>query len=90
MSGRWTTCGKCGEPISSSPSATKTRFTGQLAARGFEGVQRGEERRLGPFLIHGAAADEDFAEAGLVDDARLRTAARTTPTGSACFTSYMK
>src|SRR5579884_1356825 len=34
-------------------------------------MQGGEKRRLGTFLIDGAAADDDFSEAGSVDEASL-------------------
>ena len=61
----------CGEPISSSPSATSTRFTGIFLPRAADRVQRGEQRRLRPLLVDRAAADHHLADAGLVDDARL-------------------
>src|SRR5438445_6518909 len=40
---------------------------GELAAGTANGVKRGEERRFRTFLIYGAATDDNFAEAGLVD-----------------------
>ena len=42
-----------------------------LLARAADRVQRGEECRFRTFLIHRAAADDDFADAGLVDDFRF-------------------
>ena len=41
---------------------------GRLAARALDRVQGGEERRLRTLLVHGAAAHEDLAEAGLVHE----------------------
>src|SRR2546430_521527 len=40
----------------------------RLLARGADGVQRGEERRLGALLVHGAAPDQHLAEPGPVDE----------------------
>ena len=45
----------------------ENQIHGQLAAGGFEGVQRGEPGGFGSFLIDGSAADQNFSEAGLVD-----------------------
>src|SRR5439155_177675 len=42
-----------------------------LLAGAADGVQRGQERRFGTFLIDGAAADDDLAEVRLVDESRL-------------------
>ena len=42
-----------------------------LAAGAVDGVERGQERGLRPLLVHRAAADQDLAEAGLVDERRL-------------------
>src|SRR6267154_1323015 len=41
---------------------------GEFAACSANGVKGGEERSFGTFLIYGAAADDYFAEAGLVDE----------------------
>ena len=46
----------------------ENKIHGQLSASAADGVQRGEERRFRPFLVDGAAPDEDFADAGLVDE----------------------
>ena len=62
----------------------------QLPAGAVDGVERGEERGLRALLVHRAAADQHLAQAGLVDDRAPPAAARTTPPGSTCFTSYMK
>ena len=66
--GFFTISGKCGEPISSSPSQTSTRFTGSFTFRGFERAQRAEERSLGTFLVHRTASHADLAQTFLVDD----------------------
>ena len=42
---------------------------GQLDLGGLKGAQGAEESSLGTFLVHGAAAHADFAEAGLVNKA---------------------
>ena len=42
-----------------------------LLAGAADRVQRREERGLRSLLIDGAAADDDLAEIGLVDEARL-------------------
>src|ERR1700720_3965553 len=41
---------------------------GQFAAGAANGVKGGEESGFRTFLIYGAAADDNFAEAGLVDE----------------------
>src|SRR5712671_2350015 len=41
---------------------------GEFAACAANGVKGGEERSFGTFLVYGAAADDYFAEAGLVDE----------------------
>ena len=70
-SGRRTICGKCGEPISSSPSATSTRLTGSFARRrGWRAAPRGTPTS-GPFWLTAPRPIIDFAEAGLVDERRL-------------------
>ena len=45
----------------------KNKIYGHLLSRAAHGVQCGEERGLGAFLVDGATADNDFAEAGLID-----------------------
>src|SRR5438309_11455693 len=40
---------------------------GELAACALNGVKGGEERSFRTFLIYGAAANDNFSEAGLVD-----------------------
>ena len=57
---------KCGEPISSSPSATRTRLTGELHARPRE--RRGGAARnadSGPFWLTAPRPIDDLAEPGL-------------------------
>src|SRR5258708_26170694 len=41
---------------------------GELAACAANGMERREERSFGTFLVYGAAADDYFAETGLVDE----------------------
>ena len=41
-----------------------------LPARAVDGMESGQERGLRTFLVHRAAADQDLAEAGLVDERR--------------------
>src|SRR5437016_6061904 len=48
-SGRRTTCGKCGEPISSSPSATKTRLTGSFLPAPRMAWRAARNEASGPF-----------------------------------------
>src|SRR5258708_36998151 len=43
----------------------------ELAACAANGVERGEEGSFGTFLIYGAAADDYFAETGLVDESSV-------------------
>ena len=71
-SGRRTTCGKCGEPISSSPSATKTRFTGSFRPGAVDRMKGGQERGLRPLLVDRAAAHEHLAEPRLVHQRGLQ------------------
>src|SRR5205809_7921332 len=67
-SGRRTTCAKCGEPISSSPSATSTRFTGGFSPAPRMACSAARNAASGPFC---AAAHDDLAQPGLVDDGGL-------------------
>ncbi len=46
----------------------KDEIDGELAACAVNGVKCGEEGGFGAFLVYGAAADDYFAEAGLVDE----------------------
>ncbi len=46
----------------------ENEIDGELAAGPANGVKSGEERGFGTFLIYGAAADDNFAEAGLVHE----------------------
>src|ERR1700675_447029 len=46
----------------------KNKIYRELAVCGANGVKSGEEGGFGAFLVYGAAADQNFAEAGLVDD----------------------
>ena len=61
----------CGEPISSSPSATSTRFTGIFFPAPRIACSAASNAASGPFLIHRAPSDDHLADARLVDDARL-------------------
>src|SRR3546814_20391129 len=44
---------------------------GQLAPRGADRVERGEESRLGPLLVHRAAAHDRLPETGALDHLAL-------------------
>src|ERR1700675_3327139 len=44
------------------------KIHGKLAAGAANGVKGGEERGFRTFLIYGATTDDNFAEAGLVDE----------------------
>ena len=45
---------------------------GHFFARAANGVKRGEERGFRAFLIDGAAAHDDFAEAGFIEQSRFK------------------
>ena len=53
------------------PFRDQDQVDGQLLPRSPDGVQGGEERRFGSFLIHRATSDHDLAEPGLVDEGRV-------------------
>jgi len=46
-------------------------LTGSFFAGGFDCDESGEQRCFGAFLIYCAAADDDFAHGGLVDQSRF-------------------
>ena len=71
ISGGRTICGKCGEPISSSPSATKTRLTGSFRPAPLKAWSAARKAASGPFWFDGAAADDALAEPRLVHDRRV-------------------
>ena len=88
-SGRRTTCGKCGEPISSSPSATSTRLTGSFwpAPRIAWSVAR--NAASGPFWLTAPRPTTTLPKPGLSTSAASH-GGEDHSAGSACFTSYMK
>src|SRR5258708_40229380 len=49
----------------------KNEIDRKLASRAADGMKCGEERGFRPFLVHGAAADNHFAETGLVHQRSL-------------------
>ena len=46
----------------------KNEIDGELAASATDGVKGREESGFRPLLVYGAAADDDFTEAGLLDE----------------------
>src|SRR5882757_9040908 len=48
--------------------AYENEIDGEFAACAANGVKGGEERSFRTFLVYGAAADDYFAETGLVDE----------------------
>ena len=89
VSGRRTTCGKWGEPISSSPSATSTMLTGDFPPAAFSACNAARKVASGPFwftaprpiiTLPNGARSTIFASKGGEDHS----------VGSNCLTSYMK
>ena len=79
----------CAEPISSSPSATSTRFTGSFVG-GLERVQRGQEgRSRGPFWFTAPRPIITLPTLGL-STMRPSSGGELHSAGSYCLTSYMK
>jgi hypothetical protein len=84
-----TICAKCGEPISSSPSATSTRFTGSLRPAPWNACSAARNADCGPFWFTAPrpmitepmpGMSTSFASHGGEDHS----------SGFACLTSYMK
>ena len=71
-SGRRTICGKCGEPISSSPSATKTKLTGSLRPAPRMACSAARNVASGPFWFTAPRPTTTLPKPGLIDNARLQ------------------
>ena len=52
------------------PFGYKYKIHRKFLARVANRMQRGEKRRLGPLLIHGATAHQDFSESRLIHERR--------------------
>ncbi len=88
-SGCRTISGKCGEPISSSPSATSTRFTGGLRPAPRYAWSAARRADSGPFWLTAprpmtTLPNPSFSTIAASNGGEDHSA------GSACFTSYMK
>ena len=88
-SGRRTICGKCGEPISSSPSATNTRFTGSFRPAPRMAWRAARNAASGPFWFTAPRPTRTFPRPGLSTSA-ASNGGDDHSAGSTCFTSYMK
>ena len=88
-SGRCTTWRKCGEPISSSPSATRTRFTGTFLPAPRIACSAARKTASGPFWFTAPRPISTFPNPGLSTMAASQ-GGDDHSAGSTCFTSYMK
>src|SRR5713101_7237643 len=88
-SGRCTTCGKCGEPISSSPSATHTRFTGSFRPAPRMAWSAARNAASGPFWFTAPRPTTTFPSPGFSTSAASQ-GGEDHSDGFTCFTSYMK
>ena len=88
-SGRRTTSAKWGEPISSSPSATRTRFTGSFRPAPRIAWSAARRADSGPFWLTAPRPTTTFPKPGF-STIRASNGGEDHSAGSACFTSYMK
>jgi len=72
------------KPISSSPSATNTKFTGSLLLAPRIACRRGEERCFRTFLVDGGSAHDDFPQSRPVNESGFEWR-EDHSAGSACF-----
>ena len=87
--GARTTCRKCGEPISSSPSATSTRFTGSLRPAALNACSAARNADCGPFWLVAPRPITTLPSPG-ISTRRASHGGDDHSAGFACFTSYMK
>ena len=88
-SGERTTWAKCGEPISSSPSATSTRFTGSLRPAPWMACSAARNAPSGPFWFTAPRPTMHLPKPGL-STRRASKGGELHSRGSTCLTSYMK
>ena len=88
-SGRFITSPKCGEPISSSPSATSTRFTGSFCPAPRIACSAARNAACGPFWLTAPRPITTLPNSGLSTSAASK-GGDDHSAGSTCFTSYMK
>ena len=88
-SGRRTTCGKWGEPISSSPSATRIRLTGHFRPAPWMACRAARNAASGPFWFTAPRPTTTLPKPGLSTSA-ASNGGEDHSAGSACLTSYMK
>ena len=88
-SARRTICAKCGEPISSSPSATRTRLTGGFTPAPRKAWSAARNADSGPFWLTAPRPITHLPKSGLSTIAASK-GGELHSAGSACLTSYMK
>jgi hypothetical protein len=88
-SGRRTICGKWGEPISSSPSATKTRFTGSFRPAPLYAWSAARKAASGPFWFT-APRPMTTLPSPVFSTIAASNGGEDHSEGSTCLTSYMK
>ncbi len=88
-SGRRTIWGKWGEPISSSPSATSTRFTGSLRPAPRMACRAARNAASGPFWFTAPRPTSTVPTPGF-STSDAAHGGEDHSVGSTCFTSYMK
>src|SRR6266851_513246 len=89
ISGRRTTCAKCTEPISSSPSPTSTRLTGGFRPAPRSAWSAARKVASGPFWFTAPRPTTTLPNPGL-STRRASHGGDDHSRGSTCFTSYMK
>ena len=85
-----TISGMCGDPISSSPSATRTRFTGSFTPAPLNAWSAARNADSGPFWFTAPRPTRTLPKPGLSMILASNGGAVFHSAGSACFTSYMK
>jgi hypothetical protein len=88
-SGLETICEKLGEPISSSPSQTSTRFTGSFSRAALKARSAASSAICGPFVFVAPRPTITLPTPGL-STMRPSSGGELHSAGSYCFTSYMK